>query len=69
MSHAGIVTEGRWLAYGQRGRVSNASKIVLVEISTDVSSGEEVKLLDSYGTMKRALINMSVPSLCLSLSL
>lgn len=40
--------------------MSNISRILLVEISTDVSSGEEVNLLDSYGSLERALINLSV---------
>lgn len=69
MSHVGIITEGRCVAHGQRDSVSNASRISLVEISTDVSSGEEVNLLDSYGTTKRALINLLALSLSPSLFL
>lgn len=41
VSHVGITTERRHLARGQRGSVSNISRILLVEISTDVSSGED----------------------------
>lgn len=60
VSRVGITTEGRHLARSQRGSVSNISRILLVEISTDVSSGEEVNLLDSYGSLERVLINLSV---------